>query len=259
MNKSIGLVVLFVLSAAVVASGAPVLVGFENPSDMNLFANPAGASWSQAAGHGGNVVSAISGTTWYTFPYSPGGAAYPVGAGTISADVDLVYGGVGGRSTYQGGLLLQERSADETYSVMLKATQAGTPAMVIGNWAASGYPNAQFNHSSAVSLPLTYDTFTAGSSVLDLGWFHITAVVGTDASSNYKVDVTLTGPSGHVYALTYVDSGTDKYTDPYPVGLIASSAVSQPVYFDNFQITPEPASLALLAFGGLLGLRRRGN
>ena len=57
-------------------------------------------------------------------------------------------------------------------------------------------------------------------------------------------------------------STTFTYTDASPVGWIvwnAEGAGGHDVAFDNFAITPEPATMSVLALGGLMAIRRRRN
>ena len=49
-------------------------------------------------------------------------------------------------------------------------------------------------------------------------------------------------------------AGTDWYQARIGSGLSSAGGAA---YYDNYVVTPEPTSLALLALGGLFGLRRR--
>ena len=59
--------------------------------------------------------------------------------------------------------------------------------------------------------------------------------------------------------LTYTDVGTARYTGAYPVGFAGTNQWSVASRYDNWTVNavPEPATLALVLLGSLVGLCRR--
>jgi hypothetical protein len=222
------------------------------------------------SGANGNVSNPDSASR---YAYTPDGVnAALVGAGTISIDVQI--GVINPNDCFKAGLMLQQNSPSEQYGVELQYNGYGpTNALAIGCFTEDyNWDNAP-NHAPTVYLALPDITS---------GWWHITAVIGTDVADGnpdwYRVDATATNLSdpGTTYSLTYIDQTFQDANNDYingsfltsePVGLMTANNGCDSVTadFDNFSIVtaavPEPATLAFLLFGGLTlaaaGLRRR--
>ena len=252
MNKTIVVAAVAVLAVSGFAS--TVSVSFETSSDVNQFTGGWGSpSWIANPHGSGHVVQSQVNNNAPSYKYSPGGVDYLVGAGTtISVDCDAMLHG-------HAGLLLQQKSISEQYKAFLQFDiPSNTEYLTVGNFDQWGYTPG--GHTGATKIPVGnfYPTpEQVASNYLWFGWYHMAAVVSTVNTNQYKVVVTVTDPSSNSYTATYIDSGTARYTYAAPVGLAAASGYYNLHSFDNFQIVPEPATMCLLALGGLAMVRRR--
>lgn len=235
---------LFVLSAAAIASAAPVLVTFENAGDESLFTGGASV-WQRVTGHGSWMLKTQTGNGSQRMLYAPAGTAPVFGAGTFSTDVDLT----SNTGLALGGLLLQQKSTDEEYDAVLYAIN-GQIRLDVGCF--TSHLGIAAGHSTDNDIQI--GSYTGSQ---DLGWWHLSTVVSDDGAGHYKAVVTATDPSLVTHTATYIDTGANSSLAPYPAGYVQFAQYNAPINYDNFQIVPEPATLCLLALGGSLIARRR--
>jgi hypothetical protein len=89
----------------------------------------------------------------------------------------------------------------------------------------------------------------------DLGWWNVSADVSVVNVDDLQIDVTVTDPSNNEYYGSFTDTGVYAVTGDGTVGMTNRGLWSTPAQMDNFYVeatvVPEPATLALLAIGGI--------
>ncbi len=239
-----------------IASAAPIVVDFDSPTDLNLFANAAPANWSVASG----VLTAAKDTNLTSINGTYYNSGLSLAANGHSLTLEVSYTSWNGTNLTANNanvirLGIDSGTADALpdFSGVLQGRASGNRNHTVGNYDGTNLVQS----ASTVNLPNSAQTF-----VLETVFTRL-------SDTSLQMDTTLWNAaksSAIIAELSRTVTVTAGYfSTPVYAGLFlngdASPAVASGISVDNFTITaiPEPGTLVLVgvALGSLLLFRRR--
>ncbi len=229
------------------------VITFDAASDVQDNFRPARGTWTWSNSDGGIMVGGTAYNSTALYDTTPGdGTATTNAWGDFTASADLK---VQATNSTTGFHLRHNGSAGIRVAIQVKHSDSWDRLRVY-----AGVDPTQWDSSGTK----VYDEYTNSTPLPEADWSTMQIDVSNVDLGNggEQVQIVMSILDGGTLAwsdtatLSVADSAD--YLNPGEVGLFASGTDDpNQELFDNFQIVPEPASIAMLGLGGILACRRR--
>jgi len=251
-------VTLTLVLAAVTAGAATISLDFESetansatvPTGWALQSTPGGTAVYRTtpAGQGSNGLGGNTGLAGQiSCTAGPSNTQYPGAYLASTTNVDLT-------KAFSGTFdfrIVHESTYDDV-GFLLGAVGDG---LNVTGGSAGEFVYAKFTEGGGGKLlkdGLIGDLDAVNASLVDDTWYHAVVAWTPTSGTTGDFSITVSDFSSDVFSLS-----TTGFTFDSAEGQIGFGSVNDTMRVDNVSFTPEPASLTLLAIGGLLAIRRR--